>query len=453
MDVIALLSKLGYSTVLSSYYDHIKTWKEWYKGKADFHSYDIYNGVKKVRCERQSLGMAKKVSEDKADLLLNEKVSIKLAKETAQKKIDSVLDDNNFWVRGNQLVEKSQALGTGALVEYLEGDEIKIDYIEADCIYPLTWSNGQITECAFASMFSDKDGEKIYVNIHTLEEGRYIVQNKLFNKDGKEIEHDLLPIWRTGSTTPVFQIITPNIANNINTTCPLGLSIFANSIDVLKGIDLVYDSYDNEFKLGKKRIFVDNSLLQINTSDGEVRAVFDANDTVFYGFPLNSERGSNKAIEQSDLTLRANEHELALQSRLNLLSSKCGFGQNYYQFEKTGVKTATEVVSENSQLYRNIKKDEIILDKALTDMVRAILFLAEMNPEEEISIAFDDSIIEDTEAIAKRAMIELNSGIIDKVIYYQRVYGYEKEAAIKLIKEIEERSPTPEESDFIPGGD
>ena len=79
----------------------------------------------------------------------------------------SILERNNFRVRGNQLVELAFALGTGAFVEYLDADgNVIIDYIRADMIYPLSWDNGDITECAFGSVRVLDGKETVYLQIH-----------------------------------------------------------------------------------------------------------------------------------------------------------------------------------------------------------------------------------------------------------------------------------------------
>ena len=109
--------------------------------------------------------MAKKVCEDWANLLLNEKVSIKAG--SYEKRLNEILEYNNFRVRGNQLIEIAFALGTGALVEYLDGDgDVVIDFIRADMIYPLSWDNGDITECAFGSTMVLDGKEAVYLQIH-----------------------------------------------------------------------------------------------------------------------------------------------------------------------------------------------------------------------------------------------------------------------------------------------
>ena len=61
-----------------------------------------------------------------------------------------------------------------------------------------------------------------------------------------------------------------------DTTNPMGVSLFANAIDIIRKIDLEYDSYANEFSLGRKRIFVAPEFLS-NTNGSPV---FDPNDSV-----------------------------------------------------------------------------------------------------------------------------------------------------------------------------
>ena len=60
--------------------ERIALWRSWYEGEVPhFHSYRVYNGQKRVLCRRAGLGMAKKVCEDWANLLMNERVRIRAA--------------------------------------------------------------------------------------------------------------------------------------------------------------------------------------------------------------------------------------------------------------------------------------------------------------------------------------------------------------------------------------
>ena len=83
MNIIKYLNKAGYDTLNSGFYTLIDTWRSWYTGSVrKFHRYKMWNGKERVTCKRLSLGMAKKISEDIADLLLNERVQITIQDST-----------------------------------------------------------------------------------------------------------------------------------------------------------------------------------------------------------------------------------------------------------------------------------------------------------------------------------------------------------------------------------
>ena len=289
------LKNNSYNTVSDETYSHIEEWLDWYEGTVkSFHFYQIFNGVSTTSSKRYSLGMAKKVCEDWANLILNEKVTIRV--DEYEERLQTILHQNNFNTKANQLIELSYALGTGAFVEYKDGEAIVIDYIRADMIYPLSWDNGDITECAFGSTRVINGKERIYLQIHrkgSVENAEspdlYYIENKYIDiKSGKEIEgpESIEPIVNTGYKKPLFQIIIPNICNNIDMDSPLGISVYANSIDQLKACDLVNDSYVNEFVLGRKRILVPISAAKIQMQkDGVQAPQFDPSDTVYYQLP------------------------------------------------------------------------------------------------------------------------------------------------------------------------
>lgn len=437
------LTKHKYNTASDEIYNHIGEWLEWYQNDVErFHKYKVFNGVSTKEEERYKLGMAKKVCEDWANLLLNEKVAIKAG--NYEKRLQEILDDNNFLVRANQLIEMAFALGTGALVEYLDGEKVVIDYIRADMIYPLSWENGDITECAFGSIRVIDGNEIIYLQIHRLgdaDQGEdpelYYIENKYIDKKESvelEIPGDMLPLIPTKYDSPLFQIITPNICNNIDLDSPLGVSVFANAIDQLKGCDLVYDSYMNEFVLGRKRILVPISFAKMQMEqDGVSAPAFDASDTVYYQMP--GDRDGNLKLTEVDMSIRANEHELAVQRSLDVLALKTGLGTGRYQFDSSGVKTATEVISDKSDLYQNRQKNAIIVNAALIDMVEAIAFL-DAGREVEVSIDFDDSIIEDTNTTIDKNIKLVQSGLRSKLTAIMEINKCDEKEAEKELERI-----------------
>ncbi len=429
------LKQRGWNCVDNSWYSVIALWQKWYQGKVPaFHCYQQYNGKRKVRRTRKTLGMAKTVPEDWANLAMNEKVDIIVSKPSVNKRIHEVLDENNFRVRANQLLELTFALGTGAFVEYLDGEKVKIDYIRAGLIYPLSWDNGTILECAFGSECVVKDEKRITLGIHRIDEmGRYVVENHLFRRRGDILTELPLPDGteeevHTGSTVPLFQILKPNIVNNVDLECPMGISVFANAVDQLEGLDLVYDSYQNEFRLGKKRMTVPVTMARMMLEeDGSVTPVFDDNDTEFYSIPA-VDGGENK-ITEHNMELRYEAHEAAIKSGLSLLSYKCGMGDDRYSFEQGQVRTAKEVVSDKSDLFQNLKKHELLLEHALIGLVDGVASLLGVGASFDTTVNFDDSIIEDSDSTRQRDLQEVRDGIMQKWEFRVKWYGETEEQA------------------------
>jgi A118 family predicted phage portal protein len=210
--------------------------------------------------------MAKRVCEDWANLLLNEKTDITVGDKKSQDILHKALTDCKFWQKGNEGIEKSFALGCGAFVVVVDNIGIndqgqlvdsskakaKVKFVNATKIIPITFEDEEITECAFINVNSNNT----YISVHVKNElGNYEIHNIDCKGNGDNlsfIEEENHTVFDTGSPLPWFAIIKPNIANNIDINSPLGVSIFANAIDNLKEIDLVFDSYANEFILGKK---------------------------------------------------------------------------------------------------------------------------------------------------------------------------------------------------------
>lgn len=463
MNIFNYFKKAGIDTVDASFYRKIAEWVSWYEGNVrNFSFYKVYGGRGTYkRCRRKSMGMAKKLSEDIADLLLNERVTITLDDEATHNFVHQILDDNRFLVMGNDYQERKAFTGTVAYIPYLDNAEIaedgtvisgkiSINYVGAPNIFPVSWNNGKVTECIFAFPHTIVRKKYVQLQSHLLENGEYVIKNTVLRCDSGSQEGTELPEkeWkqlkpfkelakevRTGSSEAQFVIDRLNITNNADENNPMGVAIFANAIDTLKKLDIEYDSYCNEFELGRKRIFVRPEML-IN-ADGT--PAFDPDDSVFYAMPEDDANGEG-LLKEIDMSLRAEQHSKAINDDLNYLSLKCGFGTDRYQFGATGAKTATEIISENSDMYRMIKKHEILLEDALRQLIQIIIRLGmilgnTLNSECEITIDFDDSIIEDKETERSRDRQDVSMGVMSLAEYRAKWYGESEEDAAKNLPE------------------
>ena len=467
-NIASVLSKKGINLTVGTIYDLMAVWKSWYRGNVnDFHYYTEVVCGKSTTCERLTMNMPKKLSEDIAKLLWTEKTRIDLSNKNATKRLWEVLDskENAFTVNLPIFIEKMLALGNGATVEYKdENNNTIIDYIDGDVIIPYKFTNGYITGMITVSRFVEEKGKnKIYythITYHEYVNGKYIKLNEVYKSNtdstlGKQLNfNDIFPTVKESeviiTSNPYFQIWKPNLANNFDTSSPMGISIYANSIDRFKSLDVKYDSFYNEFILGKKRILVDQSAMkgqiEVNQQTGESHFVqyFDKNDKVYVG--INTEM--KDPVKEIDFKIRYQEHIDSINADLNWLTENVGLGSNYYKFDGTGTKTATEVISENSQAFRTKEHYQIIVNDCVYDLVKAVCELERIKTN-KITITPDDSIIEDKNAEMTRAQMEVTQGLRSKKSYLMDIKGMsEQEAEDELAKIQEEKMSSQEAFGF-----
>ncbi|MFR1478785.1 MAG: hypothetical protein ACLSB9_25340, partial [Hydrogeniiclostridium mannosilyticum] len=192
----------------------------------------------------------------------------------------------------------------------------------------------------------------------------------------------------------------------------------------------------NEFVLGKKRVMVKPSAQKY--LDGE--PVFDPDDLAYYMLPEDIEGGD--IIQPIDMNLRTAEHTQGVQTQLNLLSSKCGFGETYYRFDSGNITTATQVISENSTMFRTIKKHEIILEQAITELCHIILRPGNAAMNAGLRRR---RIIEDKTTERNNDGQDLAAGIMNDWEYRMKWYNEDEATAKKMLPNMENMTDEEEE--------
>lgn len=466
-NIASVLSKKGINLTVGTIYDLMAIWKEWYRGNVnDFHYYTERIGGVETSCERLTMNMPKKVCEDLAKLLWTEKTRIELSNKTSTNRLWEILDskENSFTVNLPIFIEKFLAIGNGVTVEYKdENNKTIIDYIDGDVIIPYKYTNSYINGMITISRFTEEIGKKTiyytHITYHEFTGDLYIKLNELYKSNdettlGKETDFKAMfpnikseEIIRTKN--PHFQIWRPNLANNLDTSSPMGISIYANSIDRFKSIDIKYDSFYNEFILGKKRIIVDQSAMKAKTEideDGNTRFIqyFDKNDKIYQGINIDSDK-MKEPVKEIDMSLRYQEHIDSINADLNWLSENIGLGSNFYRFDGVSTKTATEVMSENSQAFRTKTHYQTIINDCVYDLVQAVCELEGIKTN-KITIIPDDSIIEDKNAEMTRAQMEVSAGLRSKKSYLMDIKGMSEQEAEEELQRIEEEKISNQEA-------
>lgn len=448
-----------------TFYNEIMKWRALYRGHYnDWHDikYQTIDGQKNRRMA--SLNMAKVSSEELATLIFNERCEINISDATFDENIQEVFKNNGFNGNFQTHLEYMFALGGMVIKPYYKDGKLLLSYVTADCFLPISWDNIRVNEGVFVNEFVRQSKRYVHLEWHTWDEKAYVVKNEVFESSGGQdlgtkvslkqffpgIEEE---VRINDIKLPMFTYIKPNIANNIDTTIPLGVPIYNNALDTMKSIDIAFDSFQREFRLGRKRIIVPANAIKhvIDPGTGEQHRYFDATDEAYEA--INGEMDDNK-IQEITSVLRVDEHVAAINALLNLFAMQIGFSPGAFSFNGQSMKTATEVISEQSKTFRTKQSHENLIESALTDLIAIIgqtaaLYKLFTPPADyEVTVTFDDSIAEDRATEINQQVLMVSGGLTSKTRAIMKVHGVTEEEAKLILKEIiqEDKDAAPDMS-------
>jgi A118 family predicted phage portal protein len=450
----------------------------------------------KARRELYRMNMAKAVCSEMAGLVWGEECAVNVSidgydppegeEDPLNAFVQKVLCKNAFREKMQESIEEGLALGGAALKTWVEskrdenGNEIPdtrkvmIGYAMADQFIPLAWDNAKVTEGVFVSRIAKGGYYYTRLEWHKWNGLTYVITNELYRSEmenGATAESqdilgvryplaEIYPYLDEITEVPVEESLfsywrTP-IANNLDDNSPLGMSIYGNALETLHALDICYDSFVSEFRLGKKRIIVPARAVRMvaDPRTGEMKRYFDATDEVYEA--LASDDPDDLKITDNSVELRVDEHIAAINAFLSILCLQTGFSAGTFTFDQhTGLKTATEVVSENSKTYKTIKTIQNQIRPAIEHLVRNIIDVAILYDLEDegqkvetlasrgynVNITFDDGVTQDRQTNLNEGVMLVGAGMLSKYTfltdpkYGQGLTPEEAEAELARIKE------------------
>lgn len=469
--VIKYLESKGYSP-RTGYYGYIELWREWYENEVSkFHEYHDQNGEKR---EIYKLGMAKIGCEDWSSILFSEKDKLICSNQDNQDYLDKELDRMHFDEVIPENIEEAFWSGTCGTITrvknaILNNNELSADdktsfdliNVSADMIIPLRVEHKRIIDVAFVSTIQKEQKNYYYIEIHELKEDGYIIKNVYVDESGNETEFEgVLKEYYTHSNTPLFNLFSPRVVNNLKNKNGLGISIYANAIDQLKGCDLAYNNFLKDIELGGKKVFYNKKLVKYVTKtytdekSGEkvVQEIpIYPDDITKQQFQVLGDEISNandeSLIHEYNPSLRADEDEKIINLNLNLYSFKIGLGKSRYKFENGTVVTATQYVGENQDLVQNAKKHRNALNEYTVGIARSILLLGKLlygynlDENDVIELTNKDGFLVSDEDLQNQYRQDLNSGLMSKLTYLMKARGMTLEQAQQELALAREDNP------------
>ena len=333
----------------------------------------------------------------------------------------------------------------------------------------MTFEDGEIVNCAFVSetkkVINGKHKKLYYMELHELTERGYQITNKYFDELGTEVQVEgIIETYNTLSDTPLFNILKLEKENPIKYNNELGIALFGNAIDQLKILDLTYNNFGMDFKLGQKIIIINKKLTRVETEEyTDEEGNLKQRQRVIYPTDIQKQQfvdisdGILGTAEQSPYIfeynpdLRVGDNKEGIQFALDTFCFEIGFGTEFYSFDKGSVKTATEVITSRKDFTDNMNKIRKSVNEFLKGISQSLLLCEKMlgnasiDEKQEIQVAEVDGFMQDDETERIKLQQDYSMGAISLKRYLMKVY---KMTEAEALKEIEERKKEDSTSSF-----
>lgn len=435
---------------LSEMDELINVWLTVYRGKQEWLQYKYATLEGRIReRRRKTLNIAKMLCAEISGLIWSELPTV-----TTDDKVVDVLRRSNFFNKMKDFTERVMALGGGALKLRAENKVLYMDFIPADRFIPISWDDSIITEADFVDSRVVKGKEYIRVEKHRKIDGGYKISNEAYLiENGYKVQQPLSVIDENLTeetdvqiTTPMFSYIRVAGDNNLVDDTPLGVSIYANALDTLEALDIAFDALNQEILLGKKRIIVPAGAVRkvVNPETGDMRRYFDPSDEVFQAF--NSDDQTGLKITDNSVELRIDEIRQAIQTLLDILSIQIGLSAGFFSFDGSAVKTATEVISENSKTFKTKQYLENSFAIGITDMLNSIREMLRLYnvpiSDNDYSVVFQDNIIEDRNTKTKYWTERYTTGTCTLIKAIMKIDSVDEKTATEEAEKIKAEKAT-----------
>lgn len=369
-------------------------------------------------------------------------------------------------------VTYAAAMGGMIFKPYILDGEIVVDFIQATNFIPVSFSNnGEIQSCIFPE--KKVVGDEVYTKLehHTISGKKYTITNTAYvsKKDsgalGRQVDLDVIEDWANlakeatltfkDKAHPLFAYFKMPLANTIDTDSHLGVSVYADAVDLIMQADKQYSRALWEYEAGEMAIEAGVDLFKTDMTLPE------NSDRLYRKYDADDKDGK-PFYQVFNPSLRDESLWSGLDKILRRVEFSCGLAYGTLSDAQVVSKTAEEIKSSKQRSYSTVADIQKNLQTALEELVWALIAwrtvdeaisgasqdedgnivspLSEISvPDDyEISFEWDDSLIVDSKTEQGILMAEVAAGLITPEYYLQKRYGMTEEQIKTILpKEVE----------------
>ncbi|HEP4268869.1 TPA: phage portal protein [Streptococcus pyogenes] len=465
-------------------YSRIQHNLTYYQSKFDDVEYINSEGDVKRR-KFNHLPIARTASKKIASLVYNEQAEITSDNKSVDEFISYTLDNDRFNKNFERYLESSLALGGLAMRPYVDGDRVRVAFVQAPVFLPLQSNTQDVSNAAILTKAIQSEGRKnVYytlVEFHewvtadgkeqgsTKDKSYYRITNELYKSDisdalGQrvnlsELYPDLEPVTMFKDLSrPLFTYLKTPGMNNKDINSPLGLSIFDNAKTTIDFINRTYDEFMWEVKMGQRRVIIPEQLTKLTAQreDGSItfKRRFETDQNIYT--QLGGGDMDANSIKDITTPIRSNDYITAISEGLKLFEMQIGVSAGMFSFDGKSMKTATEVVSENSDTYQMRNSIAALVEQSIKELCVSIcelgkatgLYKGEIPELEDISVNLDDGVFTDRNAELAYWLQMVSAGFAPQRLGIQKTLNVSEEEAKDYLAEINGELPPENDADL-----
>lgn len=334
---------------------------------------------------------------------------------------------------------------------YVSGDELRVEFVQADSFFPSEFdSSHRLTGAVFVEQINRKGTIYTRLEGHTMDGDTAVIRNKAYaSRTSSMLGHDIalsdVPEWATleeeirieNAKRPLFAYFRMPFANNVDTSSPLGASVYSRTVDDIRDADEQYERMIWEFRGGE---------LAVHSAEGFLRP--DPNGGA--SLPKNQQRLFQSFGTADPDFYKVFSPMLRDQSLINGLNAilrrvefKCSLAYGTLSDVQATDKTAEEIKASKQRSYSAVSDIQKSLEAALRELVEILDILCtlyHLAPPGKIQQAYewDDSIVADRKTeFAERMQLQTSSKLRPElnIAWY---FGVDEDKALEMMSSGEE---------------
>ncbi len=425
---------LSYLTAMAGY---IELWSAMYEGKSPW-----------LKKNDENCNLPASIAQEIARL-----VTLELKSEcTGSERADYI---EKYYAKALESLKKYVEYGCakGSLIfkPYVTANGLAVQYIQADCFFPISFDDlGNITDCIFTEQF--RKNKKIYTRLERdiIEDDTLTIENMAFVSSnpeilGTQVEITAVDKWKMLENEVKFKNVSKlpfgffkvPLANTVDSTSPIGVSVYSKAIDLIKLADERYSQIDWEFVSKETAIHIAESLLKLNKSTGKFEYP-GGKDRLYREVEYSSGATDKPLLDVYSPDIRDQSFYNGFNNQLKRVEFDCNLAYGTLSDPNNVDKTAEEIKTSKQRSYSMVSDTQLALQNALNGLIVAMDFWVSiygLAPEGKINTSFewDDSIVVDSEKARSTDRADVAMGAMSLVEYRMKWYGETEEVAKQKI--------------------